>query len=227
MENLFKIIVGDTEYNVEEPDVDNKDKWSVEENVSYKPDRSKLVLEAFTSKFPNVKALTAESVYKLASRNRLVAEWLSEFNLDFVEAIKVPRAFAEYITPSSFKKAQINIEAINRANLKAQVSVDKAAKIFKEERERVQALLKREIGEVKTSNIEKVILLPSTDLPISLSFAIESYTRKEDQPNAPIQKAYAREIFLNYQIALLGICKAKEGDRLFDIQNLIDDNMLK
>lgn len=224
---MYKFTVEGVEYEVEDINIEKEELWRIEENVSYRPDREGMILEAFKKKFPTIEVKDAAQISALVSRSKVVSDWVANFNLGYVDTVKIPKAFQEYIEPKEYKRALGNIEKLNAAQKKFSEDVAKASVIYKEAQKKALGELTKTKEKVELNNIEKVLTMPTNLLPISLGLAVENYTPKDDEPTAPTQKAYSREIFINYQIALLNLCREKKDDPSFNIETVITENSLK
>lgn len=224
---MYKFSVSGVTYEVDDVDVEAEALWRIEENVSYRPDREGMLFEAFKKEFPNVKVKDAAQISALVSRSKVVSDWVANFNLAYVDAVKVPKAFQEIVEPKEFKKALGNIDKLNAAQKKFSEKVNEASVVYKEAQKKALEELNKTKETIKLNNIEKVLTMPTNLLPVSLGLAVENYTPKDDEPTAPTQKAYSREIFINYQIALLNLAREKKDDPGFDINVIINENSLK
>jgi len=224
----FSFEVSGENYEVKSVEAEKSQDWVISKAESYVPDRDSEVLTEFKKKFPNLKVTSAKEVYELASRNKGIQEWLANFNLRFNLEIKVPFAFKNKIEAKEFSKLAENIKKINDARVDETTQTNKASDEFKLKLNQIRKKSKDTIDALKAKDQRlKILMLNSNDLPASISLAIAKYTPSQEDKDAPTQKAFAREILVNYQLALLDVLTANQETEGFDIQDVINENSLK
>lgn len=224
----YVISVNNQDYDVNSVEVEKSQDWVISKSESYIPDRDKEVLTEFKKKFPLLKVESAKDIFDLASRNKGIQEWLANFNIKFNLEIKVPYAFKNKIEAKEFSKLASNIKKINEARVTETTETNKASDEFKAKLSQIRKKSKDTIEGLKAKDQRlKILMLNSNDLPASISLAIAKYTPSAEDKDAPSQKAFAREILINYQLALLDVLTANQEVEGFDIQSVIDENSLK
>lgn len=214
----FELKGADISLTIDKVSADSKD-WQIVETENYRPDKAKYVEDKWKESFPKQPNLSYGKISSLASRSRLINDWLISTNASYATAVAPPLWLQKEITPDEYSRAINKVQAISslaadRAKLEAQAAAEYKGKLKKIEKDFNDGMEKAKAND----NIAKILTIQSTDLPVSLQLSIDNYTPKA-QEGAPDQRAFAREVLTSYRISLIKYVKANPK---CDIQEIIN-----
>lgn len=213
---------GGAEIFVEGVNVYESGQWKIVQEENYIPDREEYVVKNFNLKFPQFESsnFDYDKICELSSRSTLVGEWLASTNASYAIDEQPPQYLREVMTPDKFIETVKKLKII-KGHLLAKTLADKtAADIYSTSLKLNTKTYKDAIKTVTITNEIKVLNLRTNDLPISLQMAIMAYT-PASASESPNSKVYAREIFVQYKLALLRYCKNYPSTNLDElIENL-------
>lgn len=216
---LFKS--GKAEVFVEGINVIDPGNWKIVQEENYKPDREGYIVNAFNKKFPQFldKGVDYKMVTDLASRATLIGDWLALTNATYAIDEEPPLYVREVMTPEVYISTVANLKLIKVANATKINSDSLAALAYSAALQVNKKAFVEATTKYKLTNEVKILNLTTSDLPITMQMAIMAYT-PADASETPNSKIYAREIFVQYKLALLRCCKANPN---IDIDLLIED----
>lgn len=200
----------------------DKEKWKTLQAQSFVPDKDKFILEAYNKAFPNNKLDDVTILYSLASRSSIVGEWLAKQQVKFIDELKTPKYLEGVVDKDTVSKSEKDIVAYNQTLSDESKEIEKAARNFDAKVAEIRKKYKDSRDKLTENPVMKVLTLRQNYLPLSLLIAIENYSPKD--ADAPSQKAYAKELLVNYQRALLSLMKE---DKEIDISKVIEDLRVK
>jgi hypothetical protein len=199
--------------------------WVVIENQSFSFDKTEIIHDEFIKDWPHIK-LFGEStqdrydlICRLASRSPEMSEWLSLKNILYSDTTQMPTWVKGYVDPNEYKLRARKLLVLSDlsaeyADKKSAAAREYTAAIRKLESE--QALKARKI--MDGDNVLKILCLNSSSLPISLQLAIEGYTPADKQQDiSESRKVYAREMLIQFKIALLNAWKNQNISDIDDV----------
>lgn len=200
----------------------DKSEWLINKEDDLRPERAEFIYQAFTRDYPTIKVNNVDKVYALCSRSKLLVDWLAIENAKFSLAVKVPTYIQDNISPETYKTVEEQMTKLNKVQSEKTTVINAAVARFKAE---MKAIEDNSVYKVPPTvhPVTKIMLLNSSDLPISISLAIENYTY-EGTDDYPDQKAYAREMLIRYKSSLVELWKQ---DMKIDIDNVIRSNRVK
>jgi hypothetical protein len=216
---LYTIRVDKLNIDVEDIPTDTS-KWVVIKEESYRPDKRKFVLDRFKKDYPQIPVKDdVDTIYALCSRSAALTQWLAAVNMQYSITESEPTYYRDKLDPSRFSTVSeqlLSIRSINREKSAAELE---AANRYKQEMENISRRFTVPSDIVKET---RVIMMNSTELPLSIQLSIENYTPA--QRGGPDRKAFAREALIRYKVALLDLIKK---DSNVDIEKVIKENLTK
>lgn len=217
MHNLESKIIAGGVLKVEAPKVNSSD-WLIKREESLRPEKKDFVLKAFNKRFPDIKVKDADQVYNLCSRSKLLNEWLSNTNLLYVDQVKIPAYAIDLLDTSKVKECYEIITEINDKNSLKAAAIKALSDTFKENLRKIEDNKDYKCDKQLTNEV-KVLILNTTDLPLTLQLAIENFTpAKNDE--FPDTRAYAREMLFQFKKSLFKLIKEKPE---INIDNVINE----
>lgn len=211
-----KILAGGS-LKVDAPKVNASD-WLIKREESLRPEKKDFILKAFRKRFKNLNVKDADQVYNLCSRSKLLNEWLSNTNLLYVDEVKIPAYAIDLLPTNKVKECYEIISDINDKNSRKAVAIKVLSDTFKDNLRNIEND-KTYICDKELTNEVKILILNTTDLPLTLQLAIENFTpAKNDE--FPDTRAYAREMLFQYKKSLFQLIKEKPE---IDINTVIDE----
>lgn len=223
MKNYEEFIIGqgDKKIKVVGPATD-PNSWLINREDSLRPEKETFIFDAFRRDFNHIEVTDVDQVYKLCSRSKHLVKWLAIENAKFVLKVKVPTYISDNIDPDEYTIVEKEINTYNKLQTQKAKEVEEIVARFKRDMDRIENSSAYKLLD-KAHPVTKIMLINSSDLPISISFAIENYTF-EGVGNYPDQKQYAREMLIRYKSALV---EAWDLDPTIDIDKLIGENRVK
>lgn len=221
-EEQLKVLL--TVLGMNAPPVDDKDKWVVIQDESYRPDKDAFILDKFIKDFPDINISgDPQIIYKLASRSTHLNDWLANTNMLYAKGSNIPVYYKNIITPETFEAISLEAQALSAANTKRAIAERDASNKYKAELEKVEQVYEKDtIGIVKTA-AGFVLSLNSTCLPLTIQMAIEKYSPFDGQ--SPNQKVYAREMLVRYKTALLAMIT--KDTAIADVKKIVEGLTVK
>lgn len=196
--------------------------WITVKNTEYRPDRGGFILGRWNKEFPDFIQEDVNKIYSLASRSAKINQWLAAANASYANSESVPEYLRDVVDVDVFKSSSVKMTKITQKSSEHANNLNRLASTYKDNVARENASYDKFVAEeVGKDKVLKVLLLNSSDLPISIQLAIENWTASDDSPS---QKDYAREMLINYKIALIEyLNKNKDAN----IDEIIDAGRLK
>lgn len=216
MRNIILESMG-KEFLVDLNGIDDVKNWNVIEDESYVLPKSEFIVSKCREVFPHLD-LDYTQIISLSSRNKTIRDFLSNANLEFISAVKVPKSLSDIISPSEFSSIEYGTRRYNEVLVNESKELFKLSEDYKaknrEIRNRYQKLRDKE-----TANpIVKVLTLTLDDLPVSLSLLIDNYSPSDE--TAPNARRYGRELLLRYQKSLI---KTIKEEKIENVDNLLSE----
>lgn len=186
---------------------ENAKSWLISREEALRPEKKQYILEKFLKRFPNLKVKDADQVYNLCSRSNFLNNWLSETNLTYVDQVKIPAYAIDILDTKKVKESFDVVNKINELNSKRAAEIKELADNFKNNLRKIEDDSKYKY-EGELSNEVKILLLNTTDLPLTLQLAIENFTPAANDA-FPDTRAYAREMLYQYKKSLFLLAKEK------------------
>lgn len=207
------------------PDISDKDRWKVIRDESYRPERDKFVFEKFIKDFPDFKNKIQQpsKVYSLCSRSAVLNEWLAKTNLEYASTESIPTYFRNSVSTSDWKQVEASLSEYKKIQVEKAKEELEAAKDYRNRLDQIAKEAAQKQSAVSATKYSTIINLNSTDLPLTLQLAIDNYSPAANT-QAPTQKTFAREILVEYKLALIDIVK---NDSNVDIDKVIEENKTK
>jgi hypothetical protein len=199
----------------------DKNDYLIIKDEQYRPDKSEFVFNRFLMDFPHlVQVRDVQMVYSLASRQNNLAEWLAKVNLDYALQQNEPTFYRDHVDPKEYETISGDIQETsirnrNRANEEVAAALEYKSKMAN--------IAKKYDKFNYKSKYSRIILMNTTELPLTLQIAIDSYNPAED-PDLVSQKTYAREMLVQYKLALINYLKQNPQ---VDIDSLIKSYLTK
>lgn len=197
---------GDISLQIEQVSTDPDD-WKTIEMENYKPDRDQHILDKFIEDHPDIALPKGDDdskvslIYALCSRSSALAEWLQNANASYALEATLPRYIEGIVSPKVFTEAEKALTKISNLQKARSVAESAANAKYKTDMAIAKKTFDDNSAKLKTNNVIKILNVKSTDLPITLQLAIENFVPASDA-NSPDKKTYAREVLLNYRLAL-------------------------
>lgn len=211
---------------------ENLDQWTVIKSQAVQYSAAEVIVDNFNESFNNIQLSgeTYEEKYefltKLVSRNSKLLEWYSAQKIKYSDLAQLPLFAKDLIEPKKFKSLQNDLTALSDV---VKESVDQrilASNEYKKKLNLIDINEKRKISEIKSKDqVLKILSLNSSQLPLTLSLAIENFTPLGDTKlAAENKKIYVRETLTQFKIGLL---KFLNDNPNTDIDDVIDKLGLK
>lgn len=201
---------------VSSPGTDSK-QWKITVESEYRPDRSGFVLNKFKKDFSDINVSSADEVYALCSRSKLLNQWLAGVNSEYACSTAVPQYLKDLVNIDVFGKVKKEIEQISNESSKHAEELSKAADDYKNKVARLNKEYEdKVISKTKNDPILRVLTMNTTELPITIQLAIENYTPSKD-PGSPTRRDYAREMLINYKQSLIKLINDKKLTSIDDV----------
>lgn len=199
-ETFIELKYNGGEFKFEIPDVDDYDTWNREIDKNYVPNKNEFVETQFYEDFKM--KLEAKKIYALVGRNEAVAEWLVDVNAKYELSVSCPEYFKDVISPEKYKELSAKIDQYNEVNRQEAKDVKALAEKYKADMKAITDASKVLKDKISEDDRIKVLTLSSTQLPLSVSLAIENFTPIKGV-NAISQKSFGRESLIRYKKLLL------------------------
>lgn len=194
--------------------------WLFVKDEKYRPDRGEFILDRFLIDYPNIDVKRdINLVYSLCSRSSSLGEWLALQNLDYALIQDEPTYYRDVVSADKYELISAELKSISLRQSNRAKEESEAASRYKE---RISEIAKKYSTAPIKIKEARVISMNSTELPLTLQLAIENFTpAANDNPN---RRAFARELLINYKLALLKIIRV---DPDVDIDEVIKDGYVK
>lgn len=208
----IKLNSGTVTLLVDEINVNDPNSWKTVQQENYRPDRDDFILKSFKEKFPrHANAVNSiETVNNLASRSKLINNWLVSAGTEYVLEVQAPQYLKEIVEPSEYKEASEVLAELNKLSTKRSLEEQLVAKEYKDKLCKIADKYDKLTESTKKDNIVRILSLNSTSLPITLQLMIENYSPSVTS-SSPDKKTYAREVLTNFKISLLKYFTRKEN----------------
>jgi hypothetical protein len=211
------------------PDTGDVDSWKVIKDESSTPDKDGLLLAAYQKKFPHLKfkdtsdiQACVDVIYGICSRSKAMQAWLASFNADYALGANVPEYYKSLLETDDITAIQEGVSAISKIESERSSKLQEESIKYKTSCESINKKSDEAINKITSKNeLVKIMALNTTDLPASLAIAIENYVPAADEVS---QKTYAREILVNFKVALI---EAVKKDPKFNVTKFIEDSSTK
>lgn len=201
----------------------NPNEWNTSKEEVYRPDKGKFILNFFRDKLPAMKFDNVEQCYKLCSRNKSAASILADANGEYASIEKMPQFYRDTITSSEYNRISGKIREANSIQSSLAESLNNENIKYRAAIRELQDEADSKLSKLFSDKLLRVVALSSQELPATLGRIIDDYSPVNDV-TYPSQQALAKELLVNYKVALLA--KLKENPNI-DIDMLIEENSLK
>lgn len=223
MADIFNNEVGGVVLKVKQPSKDESG-WTVIEQQSFTIDKKDFILKEFYKDFPNLVIKDFKQLSGVVSRSRKLSEWYSRASLLYADSIQLPLAFKDEFSPEQYKRYFKDMQSYKENLALETLEIQKTSERFKKETDAIHEKFRKINQElIEKEKIYPILTLNKSDLPISTQIIIEDYTPQTGDITQK-RSAYAREILINYQKALIDLVKKEPK---VDIQRVIDEMSTK
>jgi hypothetical protein len=218
MASIFNEEVGGYVLNVEAPSKD-EDNWTVIQQQSFTIDKGEFVLNHFKKDFPKMKIKDYDQLLKIISRSKKLSEWYSKVSLLFADSIQLPLAFKDKFDPNEYQQLFSDIKNYKENLALESADIQRESAVFDQTILKIRNKYKKLNDVIINKNkVYPILTLTKEKLPISAQIQIEDYTPKTGDVTQK-KTAYAREILIQYQRALVDLVKENND---VDILAVID-----
>jgi len=207
---LFKgtnITIGDITIPVS-PIKHDKNDWATIKGESYSPDRAEFILDKFKQDFPEHGEVEYDRLMATISRSKPLSRWLAQTNVDYSISAQVPEYFKEFVEPNEFNRSSKVITEYNKILAEESQETQRLAAEYQRRMAEINNKYEKEKQKFIKDPLVRILTMQSNELPITLQLAIENFTPEANE-GAPEKRRYAREMVINYKVALLKILKEK------------------
>lgn len=212
--------------SVNMPDND-PDGWYVSKSKSFNVNKNELVVNEFETDFPHIKLLGNDSdskykfLTKLVNRNEGLVEWFSIVKSKYINESKLPLYLDTIIEPDEYVDLEYSLNEIKKIQSQLSIDKEKLNKKYRSEMEDLNNQASKKIDKICLQQQELYVLtLSSLSLPLTLCSQIESYNPNGSDEEIDIKKKmYARELLIQYKIALLKFINDNPSKLITDVIN--------
>lgn len=224
MENFGKKFITVGDLKIAKPE-DKLDDWTVVKQQSMKYVKGDVIVENFNKDFPHAVVDNYEVICDLASRSRKISEWLVNANITYSELAEMPLYLEGLVEPKTYKNLSTDILHINRTIGSFSQQRQELAEKYKKELKNLEKKENESINKIKGNNkLLRILTLNTTALPLTLQLMISGYSPSNSLNVQESQKVYAREMLINYKVALI---KKVIANPDIDIDVIIEESQLK
>lgn len=213
----MKIENGVDSIEVDIPQSDEKS-WFITNSQSISVPKDVFMLDAFKRDFPQFDIKDFKTFTSILSRSVALQDWYSIQSGNFIRTIELPSFLSEVLTPMKYNSIKGSLSSYNKVLSTEGKAIKELSDKYDSDIKKIKENTSKSILSIISDPVVRVLIMNSSEMPISLQIKIEDYTPKTEDITQSRDR-YAQELLHNYQRSLIKLISEKPDVNIDSVIN--------